>query len=460
MKNQKPLFMVALNSGFAIRNWILSGIIEELKKDFDVNLLIPSLYRDHLQSNILEKENIVLYKGINFPRFYKFLRGINIKIENRKLGNYDPYFEKWHIKINKGKEKIILIIQYGLSKILAKSKLYYKLKKLEEDILKKSIKKIEINPNIDLLISTNPFSILEYPLISKAKSLNIPCLGSILSWDNLLWMGRVPEEADYFFVWGPQMREDLKRHLPHISDERIFEVGSPQFDFHLDPQCFWDKEKFFNYLNLKEERKIICYGANTKEHFFNEPLIVENIMISIKENKIKNNPLLILRIHPHDNTGRFDYLKEKFPEIVFSKLNGENNLIKTWFIPKEESLAVFSNTIRYSSLNINLASSLTLDFAFLDKPTINIAFSPIEGDPFSLRIPMYYSSPHYKKVIEMKAVKVAYNMQELVDSINEMIEDPGKLSKERKELVERICGGNKVTSKSRIIQAIKTLFEK
>lgn len=455
-KNSLAFF---ISSGFAVRNFISSGIIEDLKKFYNVTLFVPEIYKNYMSEEILLNNNIN-YTGIgNFPKGYKILRSIIVKAENKRLGNGDPYFKKWHICISKGKQKLVVLLEYLLSDIAAKTAFYKRLKNLENVFLQNISKKIEFQNYSDIIISTNPFNSMEFPYLYKAKKLNVKTLAIILSWDNLLWMGKVPVESDYYFVWGPQMHKDLKKHFPNYQEERIFEVGCPQFDFHIDEKYLWSKRDFFNYLNLNYEKdKLLCYTANIKEHFYNEPVLIERIAESVRNNKIKGNLTLILRIHPHDNTKRFDYLKEKYPEIIFSKLNEKESKYNTWFIPNKNSLAFYSNLIRYSAMNINLASSTTLDYCFLDKPVINIAFSPVEADPFSLRMPHYYNSPHYKEVVEIGATKIAYSMDELERAINIFLENPKELSDRRKELVEKICGGNERLSKYRIIEGIEYIL--
>lgn len=457
--NDKKNILVFISSGFALRNFLCTDIIRELEKAYKVTLIMPKNYDISTNEKFFKNYKISYSDFIRFPKLYRFLRSIIVKIENKRLGNYDPHFRKWHITISKGKQKFLTTFQYLLSDLLTKNYFYLKLKNLEEKILHNLKADFKTEDNIDLLISTNPFSSFEYPYIFWAKNKRIKNLSIILSWDNLLWMGKVPVESDYYFVWGPVMRKDLKRHFPFFPDDKIVEVGSPQFDFHINSDYIWDCEKFYNYLNVKDrDRKIICYSANTPEHFHSEPFLIEKLMQSLRENRIKYNPYIVLRIHPHDNTDRFNYLKSKHPEIIFSKLNPEMKNTPTWFIPKNEELAFFSNLIRYSSLNINLASTVTLDFAFLNKPVINIAFSPLKEDPLSLRIPHYYSSPHYKKVVEIGATKIVYSMEELEKEINYFLDNPEELSRERKRLIEQLCGGNDDFSKNKIIKGIEKIL--
>ena len=47
-----------------------------------------------------------------------------------------------------------------------------------------------------------------------------------------------------------------------------------------------------------------------------------------------------------------------------------------WYTPLIEDLILYTNLLRYCSLGINAASTVSLEFCMLGKPVINLYFDP------------------------------------------------------------------------------------
>lgn len=461
-ENKKISIGIIISSGFAFRNYISSGFINDLKKIGDLILFFPEIYKEKVE-NLEEFQNFKIFfiPEFYFPKSFTFFNAILSKATNIKLGIEDKYFKKWYYSISKIKNKSLLFFQYSLARIFSKKNIYEILRKYEKNnfnkLLKKDFSEFFNQIKLDLIISTNPYKLYESGFICYYKG-KIPTIGIIVSWHNLLWMGHLIEKPSYFFLWGEEMEKDLKLHYPNMEEKFIYKVSSPQFDFHIMEEYFWEKNKFYNYIGANPKKKIIFYSANTPDHFYYEPILLEKLNEILKK-EFKEEFQLVLRIHPHDTSGRFDYLKAKEPEIILQKPFSNMLSQKTYFLTEKEELALFSNTLRYSEIAINLASTVTLDAAFFDKPIINIAFSPKEKDKLSLRIPHYYESPHYKKVVKTGAVDIVYCYEELINSIKKYIKNPEIKRKERKAMIKKICGYNGGPSKNRTLKSIEEILK-
>lgn len=463
MKENKSMYIgIIIGSGFTFRNYICSGFIEELKKIGEVILFFSKNYKEKIE-NVEELKNFKKYffPEFNFPKSFTFFNGILSKATNIKLGMEDKHFKKWHYSISKLQNKPLLFFQYSLAKIFSRRNIYEILRKYEKNIfnnlLKKSFDAFSNQIKLDLIISSNPYKLYESGFICYYKG-KIPTIGIIVSWDNLLWMGHLVGKPDYFFLWGEEMERDLKLHYPALEEKFIYKVGSPQFDFHIMEDFFWEKNKFYKHIGLNPNKKIIFYSANTPSHFYYEPIFLEKLNEILKM-EFKDDFRIILRVHPHDTSKRFDYLKNRYPEIIlqrpFSNILNKN----THFLPEREELALFSNTLRYSDVAINLASTVTLDAAFFDKPIINIGFGPKEKDNLSIRIPHYYESPHYKKIVKIGGTDIVYTYEELLNSIKKFLKNPEIKREERKKMLEKICGYDGILSINKTIKAIKEVLD-
>jgi CDP-glycerol glycerophosphotransferase (TagB/SpsB family) len=106
-------------------------------------------------------------------------------------------------------------------------------------------------------------------------------------------------------------------------------------------------------------------------------------------------------------------------------------------IPQAEDTRFLANLTHHADLNINVASTMTLDFAIHDKPVVNIAFDVASPPPFKSSLwEHHYRFEHYLPVIELKAARFARSPHELAKHINEYLDDPSLDRKGRRKFVE------------------------
>jgi hypothetical protein len=106
-------------------------------------------------------------------------------------------------------------------------------------------------------------------------------------------------------------------------------------------------------------------------------------------------------------------------------------------VPTAADLRLLANVARHSTLNVNIASTMTLDFALHDRPVVNIAFDATMPPPLGLPLrEMYYRFEHYQPVLALGAARVADSRADLARCVNEYLEDPGRDREARQRLVE------------------------
>ena len=71
-----------------------------------------------------------------------------------------------------------------------------------------------------------------------------------------------------------------------------------------------------------------------------------------------------------------------------------------------EDMQFLSNLTHHADLNLNLGSTMTLDFAVHDKPVVNIAFDVADPPPFGRPVwEFFYRFEHYRPVVELGAAR-------------------------------------------------------
>src|SRR5690606_8761137 len=109
-------------------------------------------------------------------------------------------------------------------------------------------------------------------------------------------------------------------------------------------------------------------------------------------------------------------------------------------------------------LNINLASTMTLDFAIHDKPVVNVAFDVADPPPFGVPLWEYfYRFEHYRPVVELGAARFARSPEELAEHVNAYLQDSALDHEARRRLVELQVGIPIGQSSRRIVQVLECI---
>jgi hypothetical protein len=92
-------------------------------------------------------------------------------------------------------------------------------------------------------------------------------------------------------------------------------------------------------------------------------------------------------------------------------------------------------------MNVNLGSTMTLDFGLHDKPVVNVAFDVADPPIFGMPVYDYYFFfEHYRPVVELGAARAARSAEELAQYVNAYLENPALDREGRRKLVEMQVG--------------------
>ena len=256
--------------------------------------------------------------------------------------------------------------------------------------------------------------------VQSAQWLGIPTAAFIFSWDNLTSQGRVLPPYDYYLVWNEAIKNQLLEIYEFVKPEHVFVTGTPQFDPHFQPASNWAREEFCRRVGADPARPIVLYATGMPNHMPGEDEIVEGIADILKELNQFGPPQLLVRVYAKDRSGRFEPLMKRRPDILFPEVPWEPN----WLTPLPEDLPLWTNTLRYSDLGINVASTVSLELCMFDKPVINVGYNPPSVPEDALSYARYYRFDHYAPVVASGAVKVAGSLDEMRRMIREALAHP------------------------------------
>jgi hypothetical protein len=295
-----------------------------------------------------------------------------------------------------------------------------------------------------------------------ARALGIPTATFIFSWDNLTSKGRIAAPFDYFFVWSKLMRQELLTFYPDLSEDRVHVVGTPQFDPYADTSLLWSRAEFFARVGADPRRPLICYSGGDVATAPEDHLHVRVLMELIRAGEIKGNPQVILRPTPVDDGQRYQEVLRDYPEMIYAQPDWVHTCQGDWSqtIPLPQDVQFLTNLTQYADLNVNLASTMTLDFALRDKPVVNIAFDVADPPPHGIALwDYYYQFEHYRPVVEIGAARFARSRAELARHVNDYLADPTLDQQARHRLVELEVGAPLGCSGEQICERLYQLGE-
>lgn len=316
------------------------------------------------------------------------------------------------------------------------------------------------NAYLDLIKQINPalvfngshiHSAVAIQAVQAAQWLRIPTATFIFSWDNLTSQGRITLPYDYYLVWNDALKEQLLEMYEWIREDQVFVTGTPQFDFHFQPDLYQSREDFCKEIGADPLRPIVLYSTGMANHMPGEPEIVEDIADMLKELYPQSPPQLLVRVYAKDLTGRFDEIKARRKDILFPEVAWE----PSWLTPKAEDSSALVNTLRHSAFGINVASTISLELCMFDKPAINVGYNPTSVDEQELRYADYYNFDHYRPIVDSGAVEVAYDRDQMRELIRQALSEPQRRKHERSKMIKEMFGdtldGN---SASRVAQVL------
>ena len=132
-------------------------------------------------------------------------------------------------------------------------------------------------------------------------------------------------------------------------------------------------------------------------------------MLNLKKNQKRAQ--LVVRTYAKGTSKEMKKLQKIFKDdsdIYFPPILWDSKSLMPFF----DDLFIYSNLIRYSSVGINAASTVSLELMMFEKPVINIGFEPPGSSlPYWKRFSRHISHAHYKPVVRSKSVMVARSIE-------------------------------------------------
>jgi hypothetical protein len=277
-----------------------------------------------------------------------------------------------------------------------------------------------------LVVSGDPLRPGDANLIATARRQGVPSLGSVRSWDNL--QKHLRTRADSLTVWHSLNATEAVNN-DRYRPEQVTQVGAPQLDTYFQPA---PRETSKEELGLDPRKKTLLLATSSFTYDSDQTYLVDMLIDAIRAREIQQPLQIVLRLHPDDRVGR--YLKYRHaPEVILDV--PERYLATLGWTMTCDDLERMAALLRCADVMVNFATTVTLEAAITDTPTLLVAFSPIDPEEMRRYVVGLHFKMHYKGLVERDLVPVAWDRAQLVSWINRYLEDPGDYRAQRASIV-------------------------
>lgn len=310
----------------------------------------------------------------------------------------------------------------------------------------------EFRPSL-VVTPTPGFTEMDAEAIVLAKKAGIPTVAMDFSWDNLTSNCKHLRKTDYLIAWTERMRgQAISIH--GYKPEHVFTSGIMRFDHYFKTvPGELSRDAFLKSKGLDPNEKTILVTTVTRGNYKDEPTILRELIEFRDHGKFPGHPNIFIRIHPKEDNFQ-DYKDfEKYPHVRVER--GGHEMAKNLGskIEMDESdLVNLKDTLRYSDVVVNYASTITLESFVFDKPVVNIGFPEYYMNA--------YSFTHYKPVVETKALRIAHSMEELISEMDAYLRDPSREKEERKKAAQEFIGFADGKSYERVVEQLSAIASK
>lgn len=462
MNYNKTIF-IAIAFGTSVRDILRTDAFKILKTRKDLKIVIlasdissPDFLNEFGGENIFF-EKLVPFKPTILERFLLLLHRAALRHKSKTIDLGNTSGEKKMINIFTPLARLLLFMlgDKGVLNVLSWAYNNFTPTKMYASLYSK------YNPDLVLVTRVLSYS-LDYPVLRRAVFEKVPVICLVSSWDNLTSKGFFPFSIDGLVVWN-EIIKDEANNLFFIPKEKIFVSGIQRYDNFFTRKGFRKRDQFIYDYSLDPNKKIITYATGSKttgrsklDVTSPEPDIVNFLADSIKENKLSYPSQLIIRLHPQADIEEYKTLFDR--KDVHLQIPGQTSAFQDRLFSENDDV-VFGETMLYSDVVINLASTITIDAALMDTPVICINFDFRGKRPYEYSICRFYDFDHYQKLCDIGGFQLSESKEVLLKDIDDYLKNPDKDKKGRRQIVEKQCHFDDGKSGERIANFILEQLE-
>jgi len=291
-----------------------------------------------------------------------------------------------------------------------------------------------------LLVTSNPGLILaEVPLLRTAARRGVPSVAVDASWDNFTNKILPVRRVDRLVVWNALMKQQaVELHGYRPEDVQI--TGPPHWDLYFRGARGSTRDAFLRRIGADPSRKLVTLTTTPLELYRHYDHVLRVMIDAMARGAWPHPCQILVRVHPRDDLDRYRSFVD-VPHVIVEKpfrttVRAGDGLSVDITAESQQHLA---DTLRYSDVVVQVASTIAIEAAIFDTPVVNVSFDGDEPAEWTRSARRYLRFDHFANVVRQGAVKLAESPAELVDSVALYLADPTIDAEGRRRVVQEQC---------------------
>lgn len=271
-----------------------------------------------------------------------------------------------------------------------------------------------------------------------ARTLGVPCVGGVGSWDQLTMDGPVAPGMSEYWVWNDVMREELETYHG-VPPSQIAVVGAPLFDAYATLDVEAARREAMEVLDVPVGARVLTMMAYMPRLGYGEPSIAEHIARQIEKGTYGDVPVyLVIRSYPRDPSfkDRYGHLA-RYPFVRLYHTPSVNAIDPERY---RHDTFLLGGMLAISDVVLTGPGTVVIDAACFDTPVVNFRFDGIHRLPKPLSARAHFSGDHYRKLLATSGTTVVDSFDELDAAIRRYLQDPTADAEGRRLIRERFAG--------------------
>ncbi len=294
------------------------------------------------------------------------------------------------------------------------------------------------------------FDDVETAFLREAKRRGVPTVGYINSWDKITTRASIRLLPDTMLVFNDIVKAEAMRYADMPADQ-VVPTGIPQYDRYATEKPA-PREEFFRRIGIDPAKRLVVYAPMGRTFSDSDWEMIDILQSGIAGGRIGPDGALLVRFQPNDFVDEAELKRRPGLHYDIPGIRFGTERSVDWDMGFTE-LAHLTDTLAHLSVLVCYASSIAIDAAIFDKPTVGIAFE-VKRQLLAKSPTQYYRTEHYRKAVATGGVRLAKSEPELITAINAYLADPSLDREARKRLVESQCGKVDGKAGERIARAI------
>lgn len=431
-----------------------TNFIKTLAEKFRVIVFGP-VFNKETAVQYYQSPNVeYIHWDVEHPRFWLFFTKTLRLAMVREFDHLEYLKLRWREKINwNWQRRALRLFSKLLPRAFTTADFFSRLEKRLLPDSKNFQAYIEKYKPAMILTCTPGFTTVEAEAIILAEKNRVPTAAIDSSWDNYTANSVQIRKTDYLVCWNKQMKKEAME-LYRYPENKVFISGTYRFDHHFQKrEKEISREGFLRSKNLDPARKTLLLCTLPPNTYPKQYDVWRTIVKMRTDDKFIEPVNLFFRIHPNDEPERYKEF-EGIPNLRV-ELAGRpvkaitNNQLKVEM--DENDLDNLCYSLKYTDININFRSSLNLETAIYDTPSINLALYGY--------LPRYYVD-WYIPIVESGGIKLVATEDELRQAVNDYLKNPKLDSEGRKKIFDNYVGFRDGLSYARSVAVIDKIMQK